>query len=74
MLGAVPRQRTPHCLLAGITYPAWKAYAAKAFSIIARMWEPNDNMVDASEITADRPCECMYARDAWEAIIDKADG
>jgi len=61
-------------LLAGLTYPAWKAYVAKAFSIIARMWEPNDSMVDASEITADRTCECIYARDAWEAIIDKADG
>jgi hypothetical protein len=29
-------------------------------------------MVDAGEDTTDHPCECMYARDVFTAMIDQA--
>jgi hypothetical protein len=51
---------------------AWKKAVRPARAIIAAMRESTDVMVDAGELTADEECECMYARDVWEAMIDAA--
>lgn len=56
----------------GKSWTGWQAYANEAREIIAAMREPTDDMVDAGEATADRPCLCMSARYAWRAMIDEA--
>ena len=41
-------------------------------AVLTAMRDPLDVMVDAGEMTADGECDCMYARDVWEAMIDEA--
>ena len=42
--------------------------------ILAAIREPTDTMVDAGADTADGPCDCMYSRHVWHAMVDHAIG